>query len=177
MGFLFKLMILAGVLIGGAYFYGDAQPREHRASRTVTLVAATDTVYRLVRNIGAYPMWWDDAVSSARVTGQRRETWEQEIKRRGVIRTQVTSETPGARLVTTVANDEQQDFGGSWTVTVRLTGSGTEVTILEHWWIEKPLSRTHAKLNGAPNSVMDSFLKSLAVNFGEMAQPRPAAAR
>lgn len=170
--FLFKLALLAGVLAGGAWFYGSRQPREHRVSSAITLVAPADTVWGTIRNIGGAVEWWDDLKSIRRLVDQPRESWEQDIGISGTVRIQVSSEVWGERLVTTILNDQQKDWGGRWIYTVQSSASGTEVTITEDGWVEKPLDRVMLKLMGGPHRSMDSYLKSLGAHFGETVNPR-----
>jgi uncharacterized protein YndB with AHSA1/START domain len=177
MRFLFKLALFAGVLVGAAWLYGRAQPRAHVEGSSVVMVAPPDSVYALLRNFGRAPSWWSDVRSSRRLTGRRRESWEQDLLSAGVVQFEVTSEIPGQRLVTTILNDEQQDFGGTWTYTVRSTAEGTEVRIVESGWVDAPLFRVMNKLRGGPRKTIDSMLKSLAAQFGETVTPRRVTTR
>lgn len=169
--FLLKLALLGGVLAGLAWFYGSRQPREHRASSTITLVAPADTVWAVIRNIGESDEWWDDVRSVRRLLDKPRESWEQDMGMVGKVRISVTSEVWGERLVTTILNDEQQDWGGRWTYTITRGAAGTEVTVTEDGWVEKPLFRVVAKLMGGPHRTMDSYLRSLGAHFGETVTP------
>lgn len=170
--FLLKLALVGGLLLGVAWYYGRTQPREHRASSTITLVAPADTVWAVVRNIGESDEWWDDVRSVRRLLDKPRESWEQDMGMVGKVRISVTSEVWGERLVTTILNDEQQDWGGRWTYTITRSAAGTEVTITEDGWVEKPLFRVVARLMGSPYRTMDSFLRSLGAHFGEVVTPQ-----
>ncbi len=167
-----KLLIVGGVLLAGVWLWGRSMPREHRASGSITLVAPTDSVYRLIRDIGGQAAWWGDVRAVRRVTGRARESWEQELKSSGSVRFEVSSFIDGQRLITTILNDDQQDFGGKWTYDVRRTASGTEVTITEDGWVEPPLFRVVQRLRGGPHRTLDSYLRSLAAQFGETVSPR-----
>jgi uncharacterized protein YndB with AHSA1/START domain len=136
------------------------------------MVAHPDSVYALLRDFGRAPAWWTDLRSARQLTGKRRESWEHDMGIAGVVQFEVTSEVPGQRLVTTILNDDQQDFGGSWTYTVRATAEGTEVRIVARGWVDKPLMRVMSKLRGGPHRAMDSLLRSLAAQFGETVSPR-----
>ena len=172
-----KLLILLLLIGGGLYFYGDRLPREHRFKASVILVARPDTVYQLVRRIGSYPKWWYDVKMVRRLEGRTRESWEQTMGGGGgLITTEVTAEVPGQRLVTTIspaseAEDAKPKWGGKWTTRVFESAAGTEVEITEDGWVDSPFYRIFAKVRGQTTTA-DSFLKSLAANFGEVATPR-----
>lgn len=171
MGFVKKLVIIAIVIVGGLYLWGRSLPREHSSASTITLVARPDTVYAVIRNIRGTANWWSDVQAVTPVVGKPRESWEQDMGSMGKLRIEVTSAVPGSQLVTTILNDDQQDWGGTWTYEVTTTGSGTEVRITEDGWVAAPFFRVFSKLMG-PHRTMDSYLSSLAAHFGEVASPR-----
>jgi hypothetical protein len=172
-----KFLILVLLIAGGLYFYGSRLPREHAFKSSVILVAPTDTVYQLVRRIGSYPKWWYDVKMVRRLEGRTKESWEQNMANGGgLMSVEVTSAIPGQRLVTTIipstdAADEKPKWGGKWTTRVFESAAGTEVEITEEGWIDSPFYRIFAKVRGQTTTV-NSFLKSLAANFGETASPR-----
>jgi uncharacterized protein YndB with AHSA1/START domain len=169
---LLKFALFLGLLAGAAWFYGSRQPREHVATSVVTLVAPADTVYRLIRDIPSSAVWWDDVKTVRRLTSKARESWEQDMGARGKLQIQITSEVPGERLVTTILNDDQKDWGGKWTYSIRSTAEGTQVRITEEGWVEKPLFRVMSQLMGGPHKSLDSYLRSLGAHFGETVTPR-----
>ncbi len=171
MRFLKKLIILALLAGGGLYLYGRSLPREHRVSSTITLVARPDTVYRVIRNVRGAALWWTDVQSVRPLAGKPRESWEEDMGASGKVQLEITSENPGSQLITTVLNDDQQDWGGKWIYTVSSSASGTEVRITEEGWVEKPFFRVVSKLIGHHKTV-DSYLSSLAAYFGEVSVPR-----
>ena len=171
MKFLKRVFILAIVLGAGLYFYGRSIPRDHVASSTVTLVAPADSVYKLLRNFSAHPAWWSAVKSSTRLQGRKRESWEQNMGARGVIRMEVTREVVGRQFVVTTLNETQQDWGGVWTYDIVTTAAGTEVTVTETGWVESPFYRVAAKFMGRFRTI-DGMLRSLAAHFGEVATPR-----
>jgi len=136
----------------------------------VTLVAPVDTVWDMVRHIGSSHLWWSD-VKSVRRLDLRKESYEQNMGAAGIVSVEITSEEPPRRLVTTILNISQTKFGGSWTYDVRLTESGTEVTITENGWIDPPFYRVMAKVTGQHRTIV-SYLSSLGAHFGETVTPR-----
>ena len=171
MRFLKRLLIVVLVLAGGVWLYGRSIPREHVASSTVTLVASSDTVWKLIRNFSSQPEWWSEMKGVTRITGRPRESWEEDMGPTGTIQVEVTSEVAGRQLVVTILNEKQQDWGGVWTYDVMTTGAGTEVTITEEGWVEQPFFRVVSKFMGRHRTI-DSLLRALSDNFGEVASPR-----
>lgn len=171
MRFLKRLIIIALVLVGGLYLYGRSLPREHTVASTITIVAPPDSVYAVIRDIAGTAAWWNDVKSVTRLVGKPRESWEQDMGASGKVQLEVSAVSPPRQMVTTILNDDQQDWGGSWIYEVASTAAGTEVTISEEGWVESPLFRVVAKLRGH-HRTMDSYLSSLAARFGETASPR-----
>ena len=171
MRFLKRLLIVGLVLAGGVWLYGRSLPREHRASSTVTLVASSDTVWKLIRNFSSHSEWWTNVKDATRLTGRPRESWEENMGPAGIIQLEVTSEVAGRKLVVTILNETQQDWGGVWTYDVVSTGAGTEVTITEDGWVASPFFRVVSKFMGRHRTI-DSLLRALSDNFGEVATPR-----
>ncbi|MDH5235121.1 MAG: SRPBCC family protein [Gemmatimonadota bacterium] len=165
-----KILILIVLLVGGVYFYGRSLPREHKVASSITLVVPVDTVWFMVRHPGASNTWWSD-VKSVRRLDRPRESYEQNMGAAGIVSTEIVSEDPPRRLVTRILNDEQQDFGGTWTYVVRNTDSGTELMITEDGWIESPFFRVIAQISGLRRTI-NSYLTSLGAHFGETVTPR-----
>jgi uncharacterized protein YndB with AHSA1/START domain len=170
MGFFKKLFLFLVLLVGGVYFYGRSLPREHRASAAVTLVAPQDTVFAVVRHVGSSHLWWSDAKAVRRLD-RPKESWELNMGAQGMVALEVSRVSPPTELVTTIINDDQQTFGGSWIYQVRQTGAGTEVVVTEEGWVDPPLFRVVQKLIGHHRTI-NSYLSSLGAHFGESVTPR-----
>ncbi len=173
-----KLLVVLILLVGGVWFYGRSLPRNHVVKSTVVLgTAGQDTVWKVIRAIGAQPTWWSDVKQVRPILGRRRETWEQNMGgATGLITVEVTSVVDGERLVTTIVpNDvekpEEMAWGGKWSYRVYQSASGTTVQIIEEGWVDPPFFRVMMKLSGTYRTI-DSYLSSLAAHFGEMATPR-----
>ena len=129
-------------------------------------------MYRLMRNIEASPSWWSDVKAVERIAGAPKESWRQSLGAMGTIEVEVSNVTPGRAMEVTILNAEEQGWGGTWTHDVRLTGSGTEVTLTEEGWIEKPLQRVMMKIRGGHHRLLDGYLRSLGAHLGETVSPR-----
>jgi hypothetical protein len=174
--FLMKMVLVVVVLGGVVWFWGRGMPRDHRASSSITLVAPADSVFALIVDIPRTPSWWREMQSVKRITGTRRASYEQVLRGSGAVRIEMTSMNYGEQLVTTILNDQQQDWGGKWTYRVERSAAGTEVTITEEGWVESPFFRVVMKLRGGPHKSIDSYLRSLGAHFGETVTPRHDAA-
>ncbi len=171
MKFLKRLLILVLLVAGGLYVYGRTLPREHLASSTITLVAMPDTVFAVIRNVGATPTWWSDMKASRRLDGRATETWEENMGSAGVMHVEVTRVSPPRQLVMTVVDNEDAGWGGTLTFDIAATGSGTEVTVTEDGYVDSPIFRVVMHWMG-PYRTIDSYLRSLADHFGEIGNPR-----
>lgn len=172
-----KLILFLGLVVGGVWLYGRNLPREIESRSSVTLVAQPDTVFQTIRKIGNHPTWWSDIRTVRQVPGRRRETWEQNVGGGvGLVTVEIIQLVDGQQLTTRVTSSEEGagdslSWGGTWNYRVASTASGTRVTITEKLWIDPPLLRVWMKLRGRYRTV-DTFLTSLAAQFGEIATPR-----
>lgn len=172
MRFLGKLAVVAGLILGALWIYGSTLPREHEVSSTVTLVAPPEQAYAVMRDMGNVAQWWSDVNQVTRIKGAKRESWERDMRGGDPVQVEVTSAISGQRFVTTFLNAEAQGWGGTWTHDVRRTPSGTEVTVTERGWIEKPLLRVMMKIRGGHHRLIDGYLRSLGAHLGETVSAR-----
>lgn len=173
-----KLIVLLGLLFGGAWFYGQRLPREHEVKSSLTLVAPVDTVYKVLRAVGSWPSWWSDSRSTRALRGRTRESWELNMGTDGLASVEVTSVNPPSRMLVTLIpndseNEEEQKWGATWTYVVFQSAAGTEVAITEEGWTDPPFYRIYRKIRGHHRTI-DSQLSSLGAHFGEAASPRRA---
>lgn len=171
MGFIKTVVVLGVVIGGGIFFYGRGLPREHTVRSTVTIIAPPDTVFRVIRNIGATSTWWSDLKSARRLSSGRGETWEENMGAAGVVKIQISRVIDGKSMVHKIVEEEGQGWGGTWTYEVAATGAGTEITITEQGYVESPFARVLMKVRG-PFRTVDSYLTSLGAHFGEPVKPR-----
>lgn len=173
MKFLIKLvLVIMFLVIGGAYLHGRGLPREHVVTSSITLVVPTDTVFRLIRNIGAQRDWWPSVKSVERIQGASKESWRQVMGLgAGTIETEIGEVVPGRSMEVHILNAEKQGWGGTWFYEVRSSASGTEVVITEEGFIESPVFRTIMKFRGKYRTI-DSYLIALGGHFGEPSTPR-----
>lgn len=166
-----RLVIVALLVCGGIYLKGRSMPREHTATSKIVLITAPDSVFEVARDFAKQGSWWSDLKGVQKIAGRPRESWEQDFGSDGKMEIEVTRVIPGRRIVTTILNETQQDWGGVWTLEIEATAAGTEVRITEEGWIESPFFRALSPLMGGHYKTMDSYLRSLGRRFGQLAAP------
>lgn len=161
--------ILAG-LVALAWIAGSLLPREHLAASRITLPQPPDSVWGVVRDLGALKGTWSDLAEARRsVDGTGREVWDEKVSGFDM-RLIVVEDTPPARLVTQIDSPPGAVFGGRWIYELTPTGTGTAVTVTEDGWVGNPLFRLMSRLGGQHRSI-DGYLTALGNHFGEQVKP------
>ena len=163
------LVLLA--LIAGLGAWGATLPREHTVTGEVTLATPPESVYNVMRDIGALAAWWRDVEKVEAVTGADGfERWKETSD--GMAFTLiVNTEDPPLNFTTRIDTTGSPGFGGTWTHAVALApGGGTRVTITEAGWVSNPYFRVMLKLGG-PYRTIDSYLTALGGRFGATVTP------
>ena len=80
----------------------------------------------------------------------------------------VVESDPPRRHVTRVKDTEKM-FGGTWTITIAPTASGSDVTITEDGWVANPIFRFVSRLLIGHHATMDALLKNVAKTLSEPA--------
>jgi Polyketide cyclase / dehydrase and lipid transport. len=75
---------------------------------------------------------------------------------------------PPRRLVTRVT-EKEKNFGGTWTITIAPTPSGSDVTITEDGWVANPIFRFVSRFLIGHHATMDALLKQVAKTLSEPA--------
>ena len=148
--------LLLGLAVAGV---GALLPADHRASASVTLPSAPDSVWAVVRNLGGYPAWWPWMRSITRVPGAPGEAWRQESRHGDVMTVDVTE--PAPRTMVTTILDEDLPFGGTWTYAVAADSGGARVTVTEDGVIHNPLFRFMARFVFGYDGTLKDYLAAL----------------
>jgi len=158
---LVALMVLIGAFV----------PREHRATSTVTLRQAPDSVWKVVRDLGGVPAWWPEIKESVRQPDKNgQEVWRQKMSGWDVPLIVIES-TPGRRLVTQIDTSAGGAFGGTWTYELVPDAGGTKISVTEGGWIGNPIFRFLSRFVFGYYGTLDGYLKALGKHFGEAVQP------
>lgn len=173
------LLVAAGIVIGVPLVVaavGTLLPRDHLARMSIELRASPDRVWALVSDLPGTARWRPDVRTiemQAAVGGRTRYV---ETTRQGKTPFEIVSQqAPAAQVVRVV--DEGLPFGGTWTWELERAGAGTRLTIWEAGFIRNPLFRVMSRLFFRPTATMDGYLRALAKELGERAEPTVVRAR
>lgn len=155
------LMILVGLVL----------PREHVAAVSIVLRQAPESVWTVVRDLGAMPQWWPGLRSSERVTGpDGRERWRQ-VSGGGAMTIVVEAEQPPRRLVSRIESPPGAPFGGAWIYEIAPEGDGSRVTVTEQGWVANPLFRFLSRFVFGHYRTLESYQRALGRRFNQEVTP------
>lgn len=129
-----RIIALLAALVGGLALVGFFLPVGHEASRSAELPQSPDVVFVLLSDVNNYQSWWPGATVKSEV---------------------VESQSP-SRIVTRVVGETQ--FGGTWTIDIAPTSTGSRVTITERGEIYNVIFRTLSKFVFGYTSTMEDCL-------------------
>lgn len=168
------LIAVGGVvaLIAVMALVGSFVPRDHRATSTITLRQPADSVWKVVRDLGAIPAWWQEMTQSERLPDRDgHEVWQQKAGGFDMPLIIVESDPP-RRLVTKIGAGEGAAFGGTWTYEITpVSGEGTRISVTEAGWISNPIFRFLSRFVFGYYGSLDGYLKALGKRFGETVKP------
>ncbi len=128
------------VLVAAVVAVGLLLPRNHKASRTLRLTRPPADV-------------WPVLIQATEASD---------------VPVDVLERDPPRRLVTRVT-EKEKNFGGTWTITIAPTASGSDVTITEDGWVANPIFRFVSRFLIGHHATMDTLLKNVAKTLSEPA--------
>jgi hypothetical protein len=134
---LIALVVVAAVVAVIAAI-GATLPRDHVASRSLALRRPAEEV-------------WLAIMQATAASG---------------VPVDVVESDPPRRQVTRVKDTEKM-FGGTWTITVTPSPTGSTLTITEAGWVGNPIFRFVSRYVMGHHATMDGMLKAVAKKFGE----------
>ena len=151
--------IVAIIAVGGMML-----PRNHVATRSLTVTAPPDRVWSLITDVASFADWRPDVkrVELLPVRDGLR-AWK-ESGSNGDIAFETVESVPPTRLVTRIVG--HQDFGGSWTWALVPVEGGTRVTITENGEVYNPIFRFLSRFVFGHTSTMDDYLEALEKKLG-----------
>lgn len=167
------LIALGGVLgiVALMALIGAFVPREHRATSTVILAQPPDSVWKVVRDLGAVPSWWPEIKESVRQPDKNgQEVWRQKMSGFDVPLIVIEATGP-SKLVTQIDTSAGGAFGGTWTYDVVPESGGTRISVTEAGWIGNPIFRFLSRFVFGYYGTLDGYLKALGKRFGEDMRP------
>lgn len=166
------LWILGGALalVALVFGVGAVLPREHVVTSAITIHQPPESVWAVVRDLGATPRWWDETTSSVALDDPAgREVWRQEAGDFSMDLV-VAEDVAPTRLVTSIEAKPGAAFGGAWTYTLTPVAGSTRVAVTETGWVANPAFRTMGRIMGY-HTTLDSYLRALGRRFGESVTP------
>ena len=109
-------------------------PVAHEASRTAEFNKPPETVYALISDLKNYPTWWPE----------------------NEVNVEVVEAVPPTKFVTRIVGESA--FGGTWTMDIAPTSTGSRLTITERGEIYNVIFRTLAYFVFGYTATMDSCL-------------------
>jgi uncharacterized protein YndB with AHSA1/START domain len=167
------LLIGAGLLAGLillVWMVGSLLPRDHLSQVAIQLEADPDRVWNLISDVGGTGRWRPEVRNiemQPAVSGRVRFV---ETTGQGATPFEVLSQEPPARQVIRVV-DDGLPFGGTWTWELSPAGSGTRLTMSEAGFIRNPVFRVASRIVFPPTKMMLGYLRALARELGESAEP------
>jgi hypothetical protein len=132
---IWTIVAFVGV-VGLLALIGYFLPTVHVATRSRPLGAPPERVFALMSNPATYQSWWDGAT----------------------VKSEVVESVPPAKIVTRVVGETQ--FGGTWTIEIVPTPTGSIMTITERGEIYNLIFRTLSKFVFGYTSTMESCLEA-----------------
>lgn len=167
---MFWVLVAVGVLIAAvlvATAVGSLLPREHVATRTLTVRQPPLAIWRVITDFASQPQWHPEMKSAERLPDRNgHEVWQEEVSGMKIPFETIEVESP-RRLVRRIASDDL-GFGGVWEYSITpTTEGGCQLTITERGTVGNPLFRFLSKFVFGHTATMEKYLTALANKFGE----------
>jgi len=140
------ILWIAGSLIavgGIVALIGYLLPANHEASRSAEFNKPPETVYALISDLKNYSAWWPE----------------------NEVNVEVVESVPPTRFVTRIVGETA--FGGTWTMEIVPSSTGSRLTITERGEIYNPIFRTLARFVFGHTSTMESCLTAVRKKLGD----------
>lgn len=121
-------------VIGVVALIGYFLPVDHEASRSIEINKRPEAVFALLSDLDNYQTWWPGAT----------------------VKSEIVETAPPNRIVTRVVGETQ--FGGTWTIQIDPTSTGSRVTITERGEVYNLIFRTLVKFMFGYTGTMEACL-------------------
>jgi uncharacterized protein YndB with AHSA1/START domain len=174
------LMVLGaiGAVIIAVLLIGWLLPQKHRASVSRDVPTPPDQVWRAITEVRTLPNWHPEVKQVESISDQNgKPTWREIYRNGDAIRFETVSAEPPGRLVRRIA-DPTLPYGGTWTIGIVATPSGSKVTITEDGEVYNPVFRFVSRFITGHTGTMERYLAALDQHLrstsSEGVNPRPA---
>ncbi len=162
-----RLMLAAGAVVlllilvaAAAALIGAFLPRGHVVSRSLTVQAPPDVVYRAVRDVGASPAWRTGLARVELLGEVEGRPRFREVEKHGSVTYEVLADEPGRGFVTQIL-DRDLGYSGSWEWVIVPETSGSRLTITEHGEVTNVLFRFMSRFVFGHAKTIDDYLAAL----------------
>lgn len=155
------------MLLGAVCSIGAVLPREHVASRSIVVPAASPSVWDAIRTVGEHPSWRPGVKAIDGVEGPPAAptAWVEHASH-GAIRLVLDRADPG-RVLEAHVDSTGQPFGGTWTWELTSEGGGeaTRVRITERGFVNPAPFRFLSKFVFGHTTTIRGYLGDLHARF------------
>jgi len=130
------ILVSLVAIVGVVAIVGYVLPVAHEASRSAEFNQPPEAVFALVSDLKNYSTWWPDNQTNV----------------------EVVEAVPPSKFVTRIVGET--DFGGTWTMEITPTPTGSRLTITERGEIYNPIFRTLAHFVFGYTSTLESCLEA-----------------
>ena len=156
------VLIAVGVIV---FVIGWMLPVAHVVSNSAGFARPPEAIYAIVSDVWSYPKWWSDMSRvEALPPNAGRARFRQHMGADGVVVEVVEAVAP-VRFVTRIA-DPGQPFGGTWTLEIAPTATGSTLTVTERGEVYNPVFRFVSRFVMGHTSTINSFLDALTKAAG-----------
>ena len=131
-------------------------PKEHTASRSLTLNRDRRAVYDVVRDVANAPQW-REGVKKIEMLGNNQF---REHSKMGTVTYAIDEDDPGRKLVTRIV-DRNLGYSGSWTYTFADAPGGSVITITENGEVSNLFFRVMSRFVFGYTATIDRYLTAL----------------
>jgi hypothetical protein len=172
-----KIILLIGtVILGGVaiviviIIIGWLLPKQHVASRALSLHRKPEDVFQLISDFKAAPAWRSDVREVEMLPEADGRVRFREKGKNGSLTMEIVESHPPARMVSRIA-DKNLPFGGIWIFDISPTPDGCRLNITERGEIYNPVFRFVSRFILGYNRTLDTYLQNASRKFGESAVP------
>lgn len=167
LGLLVALLLATILLI---VIIGYSLPKDHMASRAISLRRPPADVFALISNFKDEPSWRTDVQQVEMLPERAGHIRFMEKSKNGTMPFEVEESIPPQRMVTRI-DEKKVPFGGRWIFEISPTADGCRLNITERGEVYNPVFRFVSRFILGYTGTLDRYLTSVAKKFGESALP------
>ena len=166
------LVVIAavGLLVLLISLIGWRLPKQHSATRSITLHKSPENVYAVARDFASMTKWRTDVRDVKVTTATDGRVHFREDGKHGSVNYELAEDVPGQRMVTRIT-DTDLGYSGKWTYVFSTDGPNTRVSITEDGEVSNVIFRFLSRYAFSHTATLDTYLIALGKQFGETVTP------